>query len=319
MNTDRPDTGVPLVSVIIPNYNHGHYLDQRIQSVLNQTFQDFELIILDDRSTDNSREIIERYRDHPRVTSIVYNETNGGSVFKQWKKGVEIARGKYIWMAESDDYCESSFLQYVVPGLEKNENCLVAYCQALSIDSHDNVLWQSSYGKLEDVVRGSDFIVHHLTVICGIFNASMAIFRREAFAKVDEEFLSFRFSGDWYFWIELCRKGDVFVCGRVLNYFRNHSGDVTTRAVKTGQNFTEAMRILSRSYDLGLVPYRFYWKAVKTQHRVYWGKRDIYTKEIRKTVNNAFYNRSTHIPSLLLRLDAFSKYTRMAIKGKKRK
>ena len=101
----------PLVSVIIPNYNHAVYLDERIKSVLNQTYQNFELIILDDCSPDNgaSMAIIEKYRNNPHISHIVYNDVNSGSTFKQWHKGLELAKGDLIWIAESDDNCEKSF------------------------------------------------------------------------------------------------------------------------------------------------------------------------------------------------------------------
>ena len=72
---------MPTVSVIIPNYNHARFLQQRIDSVLNQTFQDFELILLDDCSTDGSRSILARSVDDPRVR-IEFNEINSGSTFK---------------------------------------------------------------------------------------------------------------------------------------------------------------------------------------------------------------------------------------------
>jgi glycosyltransferase involved in cell wall biosynthesis len=71
----------PIVSVIIPNYNHAPFLKERIESVLNQSFQDFEVILLDDCSTDNSRDIIEQYRHHPRVSNIIFNEQNTGNTF----------------------------------------------------------------------------------------------------------------------------------------------------------------------------------------------------------------------------------------------
>ena len=98
------------VSVIIPNYCHARFLNQRIDSVLNQTYSDYEVIILDDCSTDNSREIIESYRNHPKISHIVYNEKNSGSTFIQWEKGFELARGEYIWIAESDYVARSTFL-----------------------------------------------------------------------------------------------------------------------------------------------------------------------------------------------------------------
>src|SRR5690606_9831849 len=102
---------MPEVSVIIPNYNHARYLNQRIDSVLRQTFTDFEVIILDDCSKDDSREVIEKYRGNKKITHIVYNAQNSGSTFGQWKKGIALAKGRFIWIAESDDWCEETFLE----------------------------------------------------------------------------------------------------------------------------------------------------------------------------------------------------------------
>ena len=72
----------PKVSVIIPNYNHQKYLKERIDSILNQTYPDYELLILDDRSPDNSMDVINLYKKHPRISQIVCNEVNSGSTFK---------------------------------------------------------------------------------------------------------------------------------------------------------------------------------------------------------------------------------------------
>src|SRR6202030_4301096 len=78
---------IPAVSVIVPNYNHAPYLRRRIESILQQTYQDFELILLDDSSTDHSREILQSYAEKPGV-KIAFNTMNSGSVFKQWNKGI---------------------------------------------------------------------------------------------------------------------------------------------------------------------------------------------------------------------------------------
>ena len=78
---------MPTVSVIVPNYCHAPYLEQRIESILQQTLQDFELILLDDCSTDGCREILERYRNHPNVSGIFYNELISVSPVNLWNKG----------------------------------------------------------------------------------------------------------------------------------------------------------------------------------------------------------------------------------------
>lgn len=80
-------SGQPLVSVIIPNYNHARYLPERMESILGQTYKNIEVIILDDCSTDNSRNVIEQYKGFPQVSQVVYNKENSGRVFRQWKKG----------------------------------------------------------------------------------------------------------------------------------------------------------------------------------------------------------------------------------------
>src|SRR5437899_5669846 len=100
----------PRVSVIVPNYNHARYLRKRIETVLAQTYQDFEVILLDDGSTDESREILSSYASGSRVRAE-FNERNSGPPFKQWNKGVGLAQGKYVWIAESDDYADPTVLE----------------------------------------------------------------------------------------------------------------------------------------------------------------------------------------------------------------
>lgn len=132
----------PLVSVIIPNYCHARYLDERIQSVLNQTYTNFEVIILDDCSPDNgaSKEVIERYRSNPHISQIVYNEQNSGSPFKQWNKGFGLAKGEFIWIAESDDSCDEVLLESLVGRLMENSNAVVAFSCCLGFSKRKGML-----------------------------------------------------------------------------------------------------------------------------------------------------------------------------------
>ena len=129
-------TPKPKVGVIVPNYNHARFLPQRLDSVLGQTFQDFELILLDDCSTDDSRSILSQYGGDPRVR-IEFNEVNSGSTFKQWNKGVGIARGEYVWIAESDDYADERLLERLVAVLDADPTVMFAYCRSWRVTEDD--------------------------------------------------------------------------------------------------------------------------------------------------------------------------------------
>ena len=146
---------MPLVSVIIPNYNHAPYLKQRIESVLNQTYQDFEVIILDDCSTDNSRDIIEHYKTNSKIKNIIYNRQNSGSTFKQWDKGIAEATGDYIWIAESDDYCETDFIEKIIGEINNDAEIVLAYTQSKIVDENN----------IETLYLGDSIVPNHNKVI----------------------------------------------------------------------------------------------------------------------------------------------------------
>ena len=170
-----------MVSVIIPNYCHAPYLRQRIDSVLAQSYPDFEVVLLDDCSTDGSREVIERYRNHPRIKQIVYNDRNGGSAFAQWRKGFALTQGEYIWIAESDDYADPAFLERCVAELDADPACVLAHTLSRTVDSEGR-----PYGKVRHAGRpvrrmdGRRFVLRHLLRRNELYNASMAVFRRSA-------------------------------------------------------------------------------------------------------------------------------------------
>lgn len=245
----------PLVSVIIPNYNHAKYLDERIQSVLNQTYQNFEVIILDDLSTDNSKEVIEKYRNAPHVSQIVYNEKNSGSTFKQWLKGMELAKGNLIWIAESDDSCEREMLEKLVAEFSKDENLVLAFCNSMIIDENDNKKYVIQPKKWRKDIHclGQNFIKEYLCIGNIIFNASSALFRKDVALKLNTQYTQYKGSGDWLFWIELCEKGHVSMLKQPMNKFRKHYGNVTTLAMSNGTQQIENKRIFEYIRDKDLI------------------------------------------------------------------
>lgn len=272
------------VSVIIPNYNHAQFLRQRIDTVLNQTFQDFELIILDDCSIDNSKEVIEQYAENPKISHIIFNSANSGSPFLQWKKGIALAKGKYVWIAESDDWCEPSLLETLVEGIKKDDQCVISYCQMSCINEHNDIKWQSNHRCLSEVIESKAFIQDYLAVKVSIYNASMAIFKREKFKYVSPEFTTYKFSGDRLFWIQIASQGKTHISGKVLNYFRKHDKDVSGKAYKSGLNFIEELQIINWMYREELIDDDIYKKAFKKQYKEYWLVRNSIDRNNKNTI-----------------------------------
>jgi glycosyltransferase involved in cell wall biosynthesis len=103
---------MPKVSVIVPNYNHSQFLSERLDSIINQTYKDFELIILDDASTDNSIDVINQYLNkYPELIRFQPSTNNSGSPFVQWDNGIKLAKGEFVWIAESDDVAPTKLFE----------------------------------------------------------------------------------------------------------------------------------------------------------------------------------------------------------------
>lgn len=234
----------PLVSVIVPNYNYGRYLDLRLSSIFMQTYDNYEVVILDDKSTDGSLLVIDKYRSHPKVSKIIINETNSGSPFVQWKKGILESNGEIIWIAESDDTCSPLFLEILVEAYIES-NAKMAFCRSIIIDENEEKIKDSyQMPKINNnlVMEGKRFIEKYLCYSNEIQNASSAIFSKEAALMVDDEFMSYKGAGDWLFWINICLLGNICFVNKKLNNYRVHN-NTTLSTVKSGKEFYEMKRI----------------------------------------------------------------------------
>ena len=252
----------PLVSVIIPSYNHEKFLKERIDSVLNQTFQDFELIILDDLSPDNSQEIIESYRAHPKVSQIIYNEKNSGSTFFQWNKAVlSLAKGEFIWIAESDDVADPKFLEALVPMLQQNSEVVLAYSQSAKMDSEGKItgswsewtqdLVEGNYFNDSFQMNGQEYIEKFLIHKNTIPNASAVLFRRKTYAEIGGAVVDMKTNGDWDLWLKFLLLGNVYFHNQMLNKFRYHSTSVIARATNNkNSKFFRKNKLVKQSIEL---------------------------------------------------------------------
>ncbi len=244
----------PLVSVIIPNYNYAQFLKQRIESVLNQTYTDIEVIILDDFSTDDSKNVIEQYRNDSRVKHIIYNSTNSGSTFKQWQKGFSLANGEFIWIAEADDYADRFLLEKLIDIMADEKQIIVGFVNSYWV-LPDRTFINEDYTIPENkrIYDGRSFVREHLLKENYIYNASMAVFRKEAIPNISNEYTKFRSCGDKLFWKSLAQQGKVLYVCEPLNYFRIHNAKVTTNSIANGLLFHEEKKFFYMNVKDGYI------------------------------------------------------------------
>lgn len=249
-----PDTSErsPLVSVIVPNYNHSPYLRERLESIYRQTYPHMEVILLDDASTDNSTDLLKeyaaRYADNTR---LLINEANCGKVFLQWNKGLSMARGEYIWIAESDDYCSPNFLRETVKGLA-HPSVMISFARSVFIKEGKQVGCQEKYLEGLPVDWSAPFVMTAHELVNKAFaiknvipNVSSAVFRNIGRIpdEVTDQWKELSLCGDWLFYLWLIRGGSVSYTPHATNYYRIHLGSTSLKVQKTLDYYHETFQI----------------------------------------------------------------------------
>jgi glycosyltransferase involved in cell wall biosynthesis len=218
-----------LVSIILPSYNHSHYLTERLNSIFNQTCKAIEVIILDDASTDSSVDILSEFKNHPKVTHYLINEQNSGSPFLQWQKGLELAKGDYIWIAESDDACELDFLSTQLECLAKSE-ASIAVAKTLK---YNNGKSSTEINHPIFKTNTSEFITTRHLNFCPILNISACVFINTKKWSDHNEFLKYRLIGDRVFYQEFFKEKKVVKNEKTLSYFRKEQESVSSLKYKS--------------------------------------------------------------------------------------
>jgi glycosyltransferase involved in cell wall biosynthesis len=234
----RPDAAfTPHVTVIVPNYNHGAYLAQRLDSIYGQDYPAFDVILMDDCSTDDSRTILADYAArHPDRTTLLLNDQNSGGAFFQWEKGIAAARGELIWIAESDDWADPDFLSRLVPFFQ-NEAVMLAYGRSLFMDATGQTEVWSMDHYLADLGADRwhrDWIEPAPAIVADalgqrniIPNVSSAVFRRPD--SLDALGADRRTCGDWMFYLNIIRGGCLAYTPAARNYYRQHAQNTSVR------------------------------------------------------------------------------------------
>lgn len=233
--------GFQRISVVVPNYNYGQHIGKRLDSIYRQNRPIYELIVLDDASSDNSVETIEKYLERSGSDGqLVVNQNNSGSVFRQWQKGLALSKGDLLWIAEVDDLANCDFLDELAPAFH-DPSVVLAYSQSKQIDESGKVLALNYLDYTRDISQhwltgyvrnGHEEISEALSIKNTIPNVSAVLFRRtaleQAFQTIGDDLFSYRVAGDWLIYLHALLQGKVYFCEKSLNQHRRHSKSVTS-------------------------------------------------------------------------------------------
>ena len=241
LSLDNPKS----VSVVIPNYNYENYIIERIDSVVNQTYPISELIIIDDKSKDNSVAVIEKkisklkkkFPDLP--IKFIKNDVNSGNVFCGWQNAFSLSTGEFLWIAEADDSCSPYFLETIMKGFD-DPKTVISYCESLTMDEKNVILmkdlrvWIDIFkcGKWDNdyTCSGIDELSSTMCINNTIANVSSVVFRKLdtiPYADLLKTSQTFRLAGDWYFYSKVLEYGNIAYFKDSLNYHRMQEKSVT--------------------------------------------------------------------------------------------
>ena len=243
---------MPKVSIILTSFNHEKYIREAIDSVLAQTYTDFELIIWDDASTDNSWEIINSYSDL-RIKAF-RNETNQRYVINRAIK--EVASGEYIAIHHSDDIWESEKLEKQVDFLDSNLHVGAVFTNTLTIGEDSEPLNDTEhfYSRIFDQPNRSrhewlNYFFYQGNALC---HPSVLI-RRQCYTNCGMYQYGLSQIPDFDMWIRLCMKYEVYVLPEKLVRFRVRANEANTSGIRLDTKIrfrTEIYQVLSRFLEV---------------------------------------------------------------------
>lgn len=210
MSTDNP-----LISVYITNYNYERFIEQSIESVLNQSLQDFELVIIDDGSADNSRNIIESYRENDKVT-IIYQQNKGLNITNN--VAMRVAKGKYLMRLDADDFLTETALEDMSSLLEGNEELGLVFPDYYYVDADGNVTGEERRHNFEEEVSLYDQPAH----------GACTMIRLSFLKKIGGYNESFTCQDGYDLWLKFVIHYSVTNINKPLFHYRRHGENLTT-------------------------------------------------------------------------------------------
>jgi len=234
---------MPKVSVCIPTYNTARYLPEAIESVLAQEFGDYELVICDNASTDETPELCKKY-DDPRIRYVRYEQlvNQGGN----WNRCLHLARGEYVALLHSDDKYLPGFLEQRVKALDENPEVGLVFGAVRLIDTEGAEIGTQTLGEKPFIANASEFL-SELLFGCVINPVSPMVRRScyEAVGRFNEERL---WGIDWEMWLRLSARFGVMYSPAVTAAYRMHGTSGTSVGLLEAKNGAEDLQVLESTF-----------------------------------------------------------------------
>ncbi len=219
-------SSAPRVSFVVPCYNLAHLLPDCLESILAQTYEDFEILVMDDASPDDTPGVVRRFRD-PRVRHV-RNEVNLRHL-RNYNRGIEMSRGDYVWLISADDRLRQPYaLERYVALMERNPAVGYTFCPGVALRDgvEAGVIEYSMHGAADTVFDGRQFLRTLLRSNSVI--AASGMVRKRLYERCGAFPLDLPWAGDWYLWLLFALHSDVGYLAEPMVNYREHAQSATS-------------------------------------------------------------------------------------------
>lgn len=237
--------GRPLISICIPVYNGEHYIEKAIKSVLDQSYNDFELVIIDNKSTDRTLDVINKFND-TRI-KLYINKKNIGMV-ANWNKCLEKSKGEFIQFLCHDDYLDRLCLEKKINAFNYAKDICLVFNASYIINNEDTIIMKRKLNKADKLFDGTNF-AHKSFLSRNLYGEpSNVMFKRNISEVIGGFDARLPYSPDWDYWLRLSKFGKVYYINDFLMYYRVSSSSATSSMLKVKDKLKQDDEQLIRNY-----------------------------------------------------------------------
>lgn len=300
---------MPKISVVFTSYNHREYLEEALEGIINQSFKDFELIIIDDCSTDGSQDILKNYVVDPRVKLFLLEKNTGSYVYSS-NLGASKASAEYIIFAQCDDYAEKTQLDKLFRFSQIYPQIGVIFSSSEFVDKKGRSLGSDFNSRekrfkrhcCKDTIIPGSLMSKFLLHSCVIPNLSAALIKRSLFEKLKGLSPNYFVLADWDFWLKMSLECDFFYIRECLNNFRQHETTIR-ETIKLKRQINELFEMYYCFFSLSKIHFL---KQIKSEFRItsiwisyFWNDKITWLKSMIPLFSIAFKYKS-YLPIILL-------------------